>query len=163
MSTWIVNASPLILLGKIHRLDLLEKLCPSFVVPTAVSLEILAGPDNDPAKVWIQSESACARIVPVTSLPEEIIAWDLGAGESSVIALASSLASSICVLDDLAARNCAEVFHLPVIGTLGVLLKAKVAGIVPRLQPEIDRLVAAGSMLAPSVIHKALTLAGEIP
>jgi hypothetical protein len=48
VSTWIVDASPLILLGKIHRLDLLVKLCPSFVIPTAVSLEILAGPDSDP-------------------------------------------------------------------------------------------------------------------
>ena len=98
----------------------------------------------------------------MTAIPEEIIAWDLGAGESSVIALASSPSSSICILDDLAARNCAEVFQLPVIGTLGVLLRAKTAGFVPRLQPEIDRLVDAGSMLAPSVIHKALTLAGEI-
>ncbi len=100
--------------------------------------------------------------MPITAIPEQIIAWDLGAGESSVIALASSLSASICVLDDLAARNCAEVFQLPVIGTLGVLLNAKAAGIIPRLQPEIDRLVAVGSMLAPSVIHKALTLAGEV-
>lgn len=162
MSTWIVNASPLILLGKIDRLDLIEKLCPFFVIPTAVSLEILAGPDDDPAKVWIQSATVCARVVPNPTIPEEIIAWDLGAGETSVIALASALTSSICILDDLAARNCAEVFQLRVIGTLGILLKAKAAGLVPRLQPEIDRLVSAGSMLAPSVIHKALGLAGEI-
>lgn len=94
--------------------------------------------------------------------PEEIIAWDLGAGETSVIALASAMTSSICILDDLAARNCAEVFQLRVIGTLGILLKAKAAGLVPRLQPEIDRLLSVGSMLAPSVIHKALGLAGEI-
>ncbi len=112
MSTWIVNASPLILLGKIHRLDLLEKLCPSFVIPAAVSVEILAGPNDDRAKVWIQTDGITARIVPITPIPEEIIAWDLGAGETAVIGLASSLSSSICILDDLAARNCAEVFQL---------------------------------------------------
>jgi predicted nucleic acid-binding protein len=161
VSTWIVDASPLILLGKIHRLDLLVKLCPSFVIPTAVSLEILAGPDSDPAKVWIRSESICARVAPITPVPVKIIAWDLGAGETSVIALASSLTPSICILDDLAARNCAKVFQLPVIGTLGILLKAKTAGLVPQLHPEIDRLISAGSMLGPSVIHQALTLAGE--
>jgi predicted nucleic acid-binding protein len=55
------------------------------------------------------------------------------------------------------------VFQLPVIGTLGILLKAKVAGMIPRLQPEIDQLVSAGSMLSPAVIQKALALAGEIP
>ena len=67
----------------------------------------------------------------------------------------------ICVVDDLAARNCAEVFQLPVMGTLGILLKAKVAGLIPRLQPEIDNLLGAGSLLAPSVLHKVLALAGE--
>jgi hypothetical protein len=41
---WIVNASPLILLGKINRLELLAALPPSFSIPHAVSLEILAGP-----------------------------------------------------------------------------------------------------------------------
>jgi hypothetical protein len=35
---WIVNASPLILLGKINRLDLLAGLPPSFSIPHAVSL-----------------------------------------------------------------------------------------------------------------------------
>jgi len=53
VNTWIVNASPLILLGKINRLDLLEQLCRSLVIPYPVSLEILAGPDLDPAKIWI--------------------------------------------------------------------------------------------------------------
>ena len=30
---WVVHASPLILLGKIHRLDLLESLAPELAVP----------------------------------------------------------------------------------------------------------------------------------
>lgn len=161
MTTWIVNASPLILLGKINRLNFLEKLCPSFAIPAAVLLEISAGPERDPARQWIQTASISARVVPNQPIPFEINAWDLGAGETAVISLAVSLTAAICVLDDLAARNCAEVFQLPVIGTLGILLKAKVAGIIPRLQPEIDQLLAVGSMLSPSVIQRALTLAGE--
>lgn len=161
MKTWIVNASPLILLGKINRLDWLEKLCPSFAIPAAVSQEILAGPDSDPARLWIQRPDISARVVPNEPTPEKIIAWDLGSGETAVISLASSLRSSVCVLDDLAARNCAQVFRLPVIGTLGILLKAKAAGFIPRLQPEIDQLVSAGSMLSPAIIQKALELADE--
>lgn len=50
MITWIVNASPLILLGKIGRLDLLEALAPTFIVPTAVASEILDGPDRIPQR-----------------------------------------------------------------------------------------------------------------
>lgn len=96
-------------------------------------------------------------------IPAEILAWDLGAGETAVLALATSRASSVCVLDDLAARNCAAVFQIPVIGTLGILLKAKVGGFIPRLKPEIEILLTVGSQLSLSLIHQALTLAGERP
>jgi len=40
---WVLNASPVILLGKIGRLNLLESLAPKAVVPNAVFLEIQAG------------------------------------------------------------------------------------------------------------------------
>jgi predicted nucleic acid-binding protein len=157
---WIVNASPTILLGKIDRLDLLGKLVPSFSIPHAVSLEILAGPENDPAKAWIQSHGS-AFVIPDPVILPEILAWDLGAGETSVISMALARNDSICVLDDLAARNCAAVHKVPVIGTLGILLRAKIAGYIPTLKPEVDRLVCAGSMLSDQVIRVALELAGE--
>lgn len=161
MKTWVVNASPLILLGKIGRLELLEKLAPTFIIPAAVTLELLAGPDHDPAKVWIKGALGSVHVVPDASAHPQILAWDLGAGETAVLAIASTRSECICVLDDLAARNCAEVFQLPVIGTLGILLKAKAEGVIPRLLPEIDRLMIAGSLLSPAVIQKALSLAGE--
>ena len=151
------------MLGKINRLELLAALAPSFVIPAAVCSEILAGPDLDPAKSWIKSESGSVRVVPVVPIPPEILAWDLGVGETAVLALASSRERSVCVLDDLAARNCAAVFQVPVIGTLGILLKAKAGGFIPRLKPEIEILLSVGSLLSPSIIQQALTLAGEFP
>jgi predicted nucleic acid-binding protein len=161
VKTWVINASPLILLGKINRLDLLQTLAPSFIVPRAVMDEILAGPDPDPAKRWFLGRVSEGHVVPDIPTPLEILAWDLGAGETAVLAQASILPNAVCVLDDLAARHCAEVFQFPVIGTLGILLKAKVGGHIPRLKPEIDLLLAVGSLLSPSVVQQALFLAGE--
>ena len=161
MRTWIVNASPLILLGKIQRLDLLEALAPEFLIPAPVFSEILAGPDLDPPRNWIQSSQAARHLAPDCPAPPDILAWDLGAGETAVISLACAQKQSICVLDDLAARNCAAVYQLPVVGTLGILIKAKIEGLIPQLQPEIENLLSAGSMLAPEVIQEALILAGE--
>lgn len=161
MTTWIINASPLILLGKIKRLKILEALAPSFVIPAAVFSEILAGPDHDPAKAWIKSLRISSHVVTDAPVPNEFLAWDLGAGETAVLALAATCSSPICVLDDLAARNCAEVFQIPVMGTLGVLLRAKAAGVIPELRPEINHLLSAGSLLAPSLIQRALMLAKE--
>ena len=45
---WVVNASPLILLAKVHRLGLLVELAQTLVIPESVAAEIKAGPDNDP-------------------------------------------------------------------------------------------------------------------
>jgi predicted nucleic acid-binding protein len=46
---WVINASPLILLGKLHRLDLLEALAPSVYVPQTVFNEVQLGVVKDSA------------------------------------------------------------------------------------------------------------------
>lgn len=161
MSTWIFNASPLILLGKIGRLDLLPALGISLQIPQSVSKEILDGPDSDPAKVWLQ-QLAKALVVPdVSSIPIDILAWDLGLGESAVISLALLTEDPVCVLDDRAARNCAQVYRLTITGTLGILLKAKAHGCIPKVTPELEKLLRVGSQLSPSVIEETISLAGE--
>lgn len=70
MKPWIVNASPLILLGKINRLELLAALPPSFSIPHAVSLEILSGPAH--CSFWCGRLFFCfvtaLRIPPVSNL-----------------------------------------------------------------------------------------------
>ena len=161
MAVWIVNASPLILLGKIGRLEILEELAPALAIPAAVASEVLAGPADDPAGIWCGGERGAAFIVPDASVPPEILAWDLGAGETAVLAAALQEQDPICILDDRAARNCADVFRLPLLGTLGILIRAKAAGLVPCLRPEIDRLLDAGSLLSPEIVRKALVLASE--
>ncbi|HMO26661.1 MAG TPA: DUF3368 domain-containing protein [Tepidisphaeraceae bacterium] len=162
MSAWIVNASPLILLGKIDRLDLLQAIASQLIVPAAVALEVRAGPAHDRARTWLEAQrSVGPRIEANVTVPPEVVAWDLGAGESAVIGLALARPGCVCVLDDRAARHCAAVFELPVIGTLGVLVKAKRAGLISELRPMLDQLTNAGSLLSDAVVARALALAGE--
>ena len=40
---WVVNASPLICLGKLGHLDWLDQLAAEFVIPSAVAIEIERG------------------------------------------------------------------------------------------------------------------------
>ena len=44
---WVVNASPLILFARIGRLDLIERLAPTILVPNAVLQEVRAGQQRD--------------------------------------------------------------------------------------------------------------------
>jgi predicted nucleic acid-binding protein len=89
MSVWVVNASPLILLGKIARLSLLAELSERVVIPHEVALEIDAGPVTDPARLWLAALGRSLVTLP-ESFDLRVVAWDLGKGETAVICQALS-------------------------------------------------------------------------
>lgn len=158
---WVFNASPLILLGKMGRLDLVELLNPGFRIPAAVAAEVGSGPSGDPAKLWLETSAITGRVLESPQLPSELLAWDLGAGETAVLAHCRGYSGYRAVLDDRAARNCAAVFGIRFLGTLGVLIRAKRRGVIDRLEPELHRLVEVGSLLSTAVMEEALRLADE--
>jgi predicted nucleic acid-binding protein len=65
------------------------------------------------------------------------------------------------VIDDLVARRVAVQVGLKPIGTLGILLAAKLAGIIPSLSEKIEALQAAGMHLSETLIQRILIEAGE--
>jgi len=89
-----------------------------------------------------------------------MLGWDLGAGETQV--LAHCLANGHrAVLDDAEARATAKVHGVPLIGTLGVILRARQAGLIQEARPLVERLIAEGSWLAPDLVRQALQRLGE--
>ena len=102
----VVNASPLILLAKIGSLDFLRTGVPEVHVPDAVWGEVGARGPGDaafqeiPKATWLQ-------VVSTPPIPPLVRAWDLGAGESSVIAVAIGDPNFETILDDRDARRCA--------------------------------------------------------
>ncbi|HYW83217.1 MAG TPA: DUF3368 domain-containing protein, partial [Spirochaetia bacterium] len=57
--------------------------------------------------------------------------WGLGPGETAVLGVALERAHCTAVLDDASARACARAFDIPLIGTLGVVLRARQRGVIP--------------------------------
>ena len=163
MTGWIFNASPVILLGKIHQLHLIEALSPGFRIPRSVIEEIGVGCSDDPAVKWLKKPSIADHIVDAPTAPPFLVQWDLGAGETAVLSLALAQNGAVAVLDDLAARKFALAFHVPLLGTLGLLVRAKNAGLVERIAPHIQSLESAGANLSHAVITRALVLAHEAP
>jgi predicted nucleic acid-binding protein len=156
----VVNASPLIFLARIDRLDLLVSLAKLLVVPEAVIREIQAGSDRDGTADQLK---ALPSIIQADDrpLPERIRLWDLGAGESQVLAHGLERPGSEVVLDDLAARRCARSLDLPMIGTLGVVILCRRRGVISAARPVIEALVAAGLRLKPALMDGALAKVGE--
>ncbi|GAC1299772.1 MAG: hypothetical protein NVSMB1_26410 [Polyangiales bacterium] len=86
---------------------------------------------------------------------------DLGPGERAAIALARSRRSGLLLLDDGLARRHARLLGLTISGTLGVLLRAKQAGLLPSVGPKVAELERLGFRLAVSTRDAVLRLAEE--
>ena len=160
LKRWVVNASPLILLGKIDKLGLLSALADVVAVPQAVVKEIGAKPDGAPIlQVIAQDSSYC--VVDDEAVPSEILSWDLGAGESQVITNAHRHGADRVVIDDREARRCARAMGLKVIGTLGIVGRAKHMGQIERAAPIIERLRETGLYVTDELVQRILREVGE--
>lgn len=150
---WVVNASPLIILSKINHQDLIWQLAAELIVPDAVLTEISAGPANDPARLHLE----VTPISVVAVEPEPIVsAWDLGAGESAVLAYAMTRPGWKAVIDDGVARRCARALDIPLIGTLGIIIRACQINLIPAAAPLLKELQMHGFHLDDAIIKIAL-------
>lgn len=151
---WILNASPIISLARAGYAELLEQLPERAAIPRAVADEIFAGPENDPAISFLSQ--ADFEIVDVPSAPSDILAWDLGAGETAVISFALLHREWIAILDDAQARRCARSFELGIKGTLAIIINAKQRGIIGSAVTVLKQLRQAGFHLDDATIRSAL-------
>lgn len=151
---WVLNASPLIVLAKMGREDLLLALADEIVVPRAVATEIDAGPAEDRARQVLASGRF--TIVDTPSPSAVILAWDLGTGETAVLSFALTRTGWTVILDDAAARKCARSLSLPVKGTFAIILLAKQRGLVPSAVDVLGALRATGFRLDDRIIHEVL-------
>ena len=90
------------------------------------------------------------------------MAPDLGAGEIGVLLLALEHTDPVVILDDALARRHAEGLKIRLTGTLGILLDAKVKGLVPAVTPLIDKLQRLGFHLSRHTRHAVLRMACEL-
>jgi predicted nucleic acid-binding protein len=150
-------------LGRIGQIDLLPALYAPIYIPDQVCLELDMGrvlrPDtiNPRSLVWVELVSVSQALI--DSLPPN----RLGKGEQAVIAYAQAHRDYVAGTDDLRARQLAEAIGLKVTGTLGILLRAKQAGLISALQPLVDDITAQGFRLSPELHRDVLELAGETP
>ena len=156
----IVNASPLVFLAREGLLEMLSQGGFDVVVPEAVLREIRAHGASDPTVVAIGRASWLAT-APARSIPPEVAAWDLGPGESAVLALAMAEPGATVVIDDRDARRCARSLMVPLIGTLGLVLRARKEGLIPEARAVVERLRESGMYLSDQVVKESLALVGE--
>ncbi len=155
----VINASPLIALLAIRHEGLLPALFAEVMLPVAVREEIEAGRGKDPNVVRLDG-LAWPVVMPAEPVPETVLGWGLGRGESSVLALAHRIGCT-AVLDDLAARRCARFLGVPVLGTGRLLTLAKQRDLIPSVRGQLDQLRANGFRLSERLVARLLAESGE--
>lgn len=151
---WVVNASPVIALARVGQVELLTRLPARAYMPQAVVAELLRAPHSDPARQAV--ELGLFHLIPTSPSPTELLAWDLGAGETSVLATVLSQPQWVAILDDGAARRCARSFSVSVLGTLAVVILAKQHGLIESAARVLDDLRRADFRLNENLIREVL-------
>lgn len=159
-NSFILNASPVILLGKAGLLKTISPLAESWIVPEGVVDEIEVKRPIDPYLSDLTKSSKVSR-ESVKQIHPLVATWDLGQGESEVLTLAMQKAGLRVVLDDLQARKCAALFQIPLLGSLGLLILAKRTGYIHAARPEIEKLVKAGLHIDFAMLDRIYKKIGE--
>lgn len=159
----VSNTGPLIALAQANLLSMLNALFERVMIPEAVRGEIDAG--SKPAIRFNEMSSRCKvlRVEPDPQ-PNPLLSGVLDHGEAAVILLAQEAKPDITLLDERKGRKvAADVYHLKVIGTAGLLLRAKRQGIINEVRPPMDQMIASGYFLHDRIREHVLRLAGENP
>lgn len=161
MTLWVADTAPLIFLAKLKRLDLLQRGADKVITAPAVLREVEAYRDEaaesiaEATREWLHVRS------PVNATAVELLLVELDLGEAEAIVVARETTADRLVLDDLDARRYARRISVPVVGTLGLLLAAKLRGEIPQLRPELEKLVSVGFRIRQQLIDDMLNAAGE--
>ena len=152
----VINTGPLIALAKARAVDAIGRLPFEFLCPSTVREELDAGaargfPDVRPD--WL-------IVAPMRGV-HAVAAAVLDDAEAAVIQLAVDEGISTVCIDERAGRRIAKAAGLRVTGSLGLLLRAKMAGHLPALRPLLDELRAAGVWYQADLVQRVLAAAGE--
>jgi len=158
---WILNASPLILLHKIDFLEKMSALSEEWLIPEAVVREI---EKKNLIDSYIKGLSLKSNVIILkrVRVDSTILAWDIGLGESEVLSFALQKKNTGVVLDDLQARKCAQLYNIPLKGSLGIIGWAKKEGIIDTVKPHFERLIRKGIRIEERLMRDILIAFNEL-
>lgn len=156
----VADASPLIGLAKVARLDLLRKLAEEVWIPHAVWCELIEGgrgrPEAEELAYFLSG--AVREIDPVLA---GRFATLVDAVEAEAVALAAANPGCLLLIDDAAGRKLAESQGIQCMGVAGLLLRAKRAGLIVSLTADLNALQGKGYFLSDRLIAQLLAAASE--
>jgi len=146
----IADTSCLILLSKINQLELLNKLFGNIIITSEIAEEY-----GEKLPNWFIIENV------INKERQAMFESQVDKGEASAIALYFEIDTNLIILDDYKARKLAKKLELNFTGTLGILINAKLKGIIPSIKPLVENIQKTNFRISEELIQIALKQAKE--
>ena len=158
----VSDASPIINIACIDKLNLLNQLYGELYIPEAVWNEVVVqgkgqpGADEIESAKWIKVQS-----VNDTSLVHAL-EQELDQGESEAIVLSLEIQAELLLMDERIGREVARHLGLHFSGLIGILIESKSKGLISAIKPNLDALRnIAGFHISNALNARVLKDAGE--
>jgi predicted nucleic acid-binding protein len=152
----VSNSTPIIVLARIDKLEILQRLYGNIYIPIAVSQEVAFKGNN------LLQRNPWMKIKHVNdNLARDAFSVSLHSGEVEAMLLTRQLGADLLIIDDGLARKYAKRLNITITGTVGVILQAKNKGIIPRVKPILDDIISNGFFLSEQVRREILIVANE--
>lgn len=149
--TIISDTSCFIILSKIEKLYLLKSVYCQIVTTSDIVEEF-----GEQLPDWIIIEHVADKS------RQRILELQIDRSESSAIALALETQNCTLILDDFKARKIAQQLGITITGTIGVIVKAKLNGIIPSIKPYIEKIKETNFRISAEIELQALKEAEEL-
>ena len=127
--TIISDTSCFIILSNIGELELLHNVYGEIITTIDIATEF-----GEILPNWVEIK----KVSDISK--QQLLELQIDKGESSAIALALETPESTLILDDIKARKIASKLGLNYTGTIGVIIKAKLKGIIPSIKPLLEKI-----------------------
>lgn len=146
----IADTTCFIILSNINQLNLLQRLYGNITTTQEIAEEF-----GEDLPEWIIIKS------PIDKQKQQILELQVDKGEASAIALSLEIPGSLIILDDLQARTVAKQLDLSITGTIGVIVKAKLNGLIPSIKPLLVKIRQTNFRLSQAIEELAIKEARE--
>ncbi|HXC37177.1 MAG TPA: DUF3368 domain-containing protein [Candidatus Acidoferrales bacterium] len=160
--TVIADTSVILNLCCVQQQELLRAIFREVIVPPEVSWEFARATSAYPRFAGL-SMPEWIRQQPPRAIPEAVRSVSkLDPGEIAAIALALEITADALLIDEAEGRRAARQLGLTTIGVAGILVRARMSGLLPAIAPIFDQLEQkANFWLALHIRAEALRSVGE--
>ncbi len=148
--TIISDTSCFIILTNIGELELLHKVYGEIITTIDIATEF-----GETLPDWVEIKKV------TDTYKQRLLELQIDRGESSAIALALEIPGSTVILDDYKARKIASRLGINYTGTIGVIIKAKLLGIIPSIKPILEKIKLTDFRISSDIELQALKESNE--